>query len=135
MARGILSFGGMTMLSRVFGLVRDRLMFADEHPAQLAKSFLPAALVKGTAIEHEDTGPGGIYARLDELGRGPARFVEIVGSRMPSPEESAALQLVGGTPVLLVTRIAYDSAGRPVEVNDMVLAADHYELVYEVPAD
>ena len=26
MARGILSFGGMTMLSRVFGLVRDRLI-------------------------------------------------------------------------------------------------------------
>ena len=25
MTRGILSFGGMTMLSRVFGLLRDRL--------------------------------------------------------------------------------------------------------------
>jgi GntR family transcriptional regulator len=54
---------------------------------------------------------------------------------MPRPEESSALQLSGGTPVLLITRIAYDSNNRPVEVNDVVLAADHYELIYELPAE
>lgn len=116
-------------------LVRDRLMFADERPVQLARSQLPADLVGNTAIEEEETGPGGIYARLAELGREPDNFVQVVGSRMPTPEEASALQLDGGTPVLLVTRIAYDAAERPVEVNDMVLAADHYELVYELPAD
>ncbi len=46
---------------------------------------------------------------------------------MPRPEEASALQLLGGTPVLLITPGAYDSAERPVEVNSMVFAADHYE--------
>ncbi len=35
-----------------------------------------------------------------------------------------------------VSRIRRDGASstnRPVELNDMVLAADHYELVYELP--
>jgi GntR family transcriptional regulator len=116
-------------------VVRDRLMFADDRPVQIAVSRLPADLIRGTPIEQEDTGPGGIYARLDELGHRPTHFTEIVSARMPRPEESSALQLSGGTPVLLITRIAYDTNNRPVEVNDMVLAADHYELVYELPEE
>ncbi len=116
-------------------VVRDRLMFADDRPVQIAVSRLPGELVRGTTIEQENTGPGGIYARLDELGRAPTRFVETVGARMPRPEEASALQLIGGTPVLLITRIAYDSNDRPVEFNDMVLAADHYELVYDLPGE
>ncbi|HKR51168.1 MAG TPA: UTRA domain-containing protein [Pseudonocardiaceae bacterium] len=109
-------------------LIRDRLMFADDRPVQIAVSRLPGDLVRGTAIEQEDTGPGGIYARLDELGHGPTHFTEIVSVRMPNPAESSALQLSSGTPVLLIIRIAYDSNNRPVEFNDMILAADHYEL-------
>jgi GntR family transcriptional regulator len=116
-------------------VVRDRLMFADDRPVQIAISRLPGDLARGTLIDQEDTGPGGIYARLDDLGHGPTHFTEIVSARMPTPEESSALQLSGGTPVLLITRIAYDSTNRPVEVNDMVLAADHYELVYELPGE
>ena len=116
-------------------VVRDRLMFADDRPVQIAISRLPSEFARGTTIEQEDTGPGGIYARLDELGHGPTHFTEIVCARMPSPEESSALQLSEGTPVLLITRIAYNSNNRPVEVNDMVLAADHYELIYELPSE
>jgi len=116
-------------------LLRDRLMFADERPVQVARSRLPADLARGTAIERDDTGPGGIYARLAELGHGPVRYRETVSSRMPTPEEASALQLADGTPVLLITRIAYDSTDRPVEVNDIVLAADHYELVYDLPGE
>lgn len=115
--------------------VRDRVMSRDEVPVQLAVSRLPRALTQGTAIEHENTGPGGSYARLEEAGHRLARFREFVGSRMPTPEETAALRLAAGTPVLTVTRIAYTSADAAVEVNDIVLAADRFELVYDIPAD
>jgi GntR family transcriptional regulator len=37
--------------------------------------------------------------------------------------------------VLALTRTAYDTTGTPVETNDMVLVADRYELIYELPAD
>lgn len=116
-------------------VIRDRLMFADDHPVQIARSRLPYALVADTPIQQENTGPGGIYARLAEIGHAPTHFVESVAARMPTPEEAAALQLIEGTPVLLISRVAFDAADTPVETNDMILAADRYELVYEIPAD
>ena len=53
-------------------------------------------------IEQVDTGPGGIYARLEDAGHILARFTEEVGARMPTPEERRALQLATGVPVLTV---------------------------------
>jgi GntR family transcriptional regulator len=116
-------------------LVRDRLMFADDQPVQIARSRLPLALVAGTPIAEPDPGPGGVYGRLADLGRAPAHFTELVTARMPKPEEASALHLPDGTPVLLVTRVAFDRDSVPVEANDMILAADRYELLYEIPAD
>lgn len=113
-------------------LVRDRLMSADDQPVMIATSRLPLELVAGTPIENVDSGPGGIYARLAEIGHEPARFEEAVSTRMPTPAESSQLQLVEGTPVLRITRVAYTAAGRAVEVNSMILAGDRFELIYDI---
>lgn len=114
--------------------VRDRVMFADEHPVQLAVSWLPRELSTGTAIEQSDTGSGGIYARLEDAGHVLERFEETVSARMPSRDERISLQLDEGIPVIVVVRVAH-STSRPLEVNRMTLAADRYELHYEIPAD
>lgn len=111
--------------------VRDRVMRADGLVVQLAVSRLPRALTRDTAMEQVDTGPGGTYARLEERGHRLASFVEHVGARMPTPEEASLLQLAEGVPVVTVTRVAYGEDGTPVEMNDMVLAADRYKLSYE----
>ncbi|WP_409184038.1 UTRA domain-containing protein [Amycolatopsis sp. VS8301801F10] len=58
-----------------------------------------------------------------------------VGARMPTAEEAALLQLSAETPVLTVTRIACGADSSPLEINDMVLAADRYQLSYSWPAD
>ncbi len=100
----------------------------------LSTSYLPASLVEGTAITEPDTGPGGIYARLAELGHGPVRFREEVRSRMPLPEETAQLDLPAGTPVMLICRTAFADKGRVVEVNEMVLDAAAYVLEYDFDA-
>jgi GntR family transcriptional regulator len=114
-------------------LVRDRVMHADGVPVQLAVSRLPKTITEGTAIEREDTGSGGVYARLEEAGHKLTRFTESVRSRPPTPAEVKALRLREAQHVLDVTRVAYADA-TPVEVNDMVLIADRYELVYEISA-
>lgn len=54
---------------------------------------------------------------------------------MPTPHETSALQLGPGVPVITVTRVAFGEDGTPLEMNDMVLPADRYELSYEWPAD
>jgi GntR family transcriptional regulator len=115
--------------------VRDRVMRANGLVAQLAVSRLPRTLTRGTAIEEVDTGPGGAYARLEEAGHVIASFVEHVGARMPTPDEATTLQLDEGTPVITVTRVAYGQDGTPLEMNDMVLAANIYEVSYEWLAD
>ncbi|MEU1663601.1 GntR family transcriptional regulator [Streptomyces sparsogenes] len=109
---------------------RSRFFYVDDRPVQQATSYLPAALVAGTRITQKDTGPGGVYARLAELGRKPVRFREEVRARMPRPVEVERLDILPGTPVFEITRIAADEGGRIVEVNDMLLDAGSYILDY-----
>ncbi len=126
--------------ARVLGLdgervwVRSRRFNLDGKPVLLSTSYLPASLVEGSAITEPDTGPGGIYARLAELGHGPVHFREEVRSRMPLPEETAKLRLPAGTPVMLICRTAFAEEGRVVEVNEMVLDAAAYVLEYAFDA-
>ncbi|MFD7383639.1 GntR family transcriptional regulator [Streptomyces anulatus] len=126
--------------ARVLGLdgarvwIRSRRFVLDGKPVLLSTSYLPASLVEGSAITEPDTGPGGIYARLAELGHGPVHFREEVRSRMPLPEEAAKLRLPAGTPVMLICRTAFAEEGRVVEVNEMVLDAAAYVLEYDFDA-
>lgn len=122
------------LASRAKVLTRRRRYLIDGQPVELAQSYVPSSLAKGTPIEQRHPGPGGIYARLEELGHQLAEFTEEVGARMPSPEEQARLRLPEGTPVLTVRRIAFDINGVPVEMTDTVKAAPSYLLEYRFPA-
>lgn len=115
-------------------VVRQRVMRADGEVVQLATSYLPADIAADTAIERPDTGPGGIYARLEELGYRLTHFEESVRGRPPLPSEASELGIPYGYPVLAVTRIAW-SGEIAVELNDIRSAADRFELVYTRPAD
>ncbi|WP_329615158.1 GntR family transcriptional regulator [Streptomyces brevispora] len=114
--------------------IRSRRFVLDGKPVLLAISYLPATLVAGSAITQQDTGPGGTYARLAELGHKPVHFREEIRSRMPLPEEASKLSLPAGTPVMLICRTAFAEDGRPVEVNEMVLDAAAYVLEYDFDA-
>ncbi|MCX5169054.1 GntR family transcriptional regulator [Streptomyces antibioticus] len=111
-------------------IVRSRRFLVDGEPVQMAVSYLPANLVRDSRIAEPDSGPGGTYKRLAELGAEPVRFSEDLRARMPSSEESASLAILPGTPVLEICRTAYTSDGRPVEVNRMLLDAGAYALRY-----
>ncbi|MER7153388.1 GntR family transcriptional regulator [Streptomyces lydicus] len=113
-------------------VVRDRLFTVEGEPVQAAVSYLPADLVRESAIAQDDTGPGGTYARLAELDAKPVRFVEEVRSRMPSQEETERLRLGEGTPVVEIYRTALTEEGRPVEVNRMLLNAGVYVMEYHI---
>ena len=128
-------------VARVLGLaegepvcVRSRRYVLDGRPVQLATSYLPAGLVAGTAITEADTGPGGIYARLSEIGHAPTRFTEELRCRMPTQNESASLQLAAGSPVIQIARAAYTAEGAVIELNELVLDASMYILEYSIEA-
>lgn len=115
-------------------LIRDRIIgdVAAGKPMQLATSFLPAAVARGTRLAERDTGPGGIYDLLEGMGRGPLVWEEAVGARMPTPVEAERLGLSKGVPVLRIVRTTAGSDGAVVEVNDTRMSADEFEVGYSV---
>jgi GntR family transcriptional regulator len=115
-------------------VIRDRRYLLDDRPVLLAVSSLPASIARGTPIAEKDAGPGGVYARLAELGLAPAHFREDLRARMPSDDEAATLSLNPGTPVITIARTAYTADGRAVEVNEMTLDASAYVLRYAFDA-
>lgn len=114
--------------------VRSRRFVLDGKPVLASTSYLPADLVAGSAITQEDTGPGGTYARLAELGYKPVHFREEVRSRMPTSTEAEQLELSMGTPVIQIIRTAFAEEGRAVEINDMTLDSASYVLEYDFDA-
>ncbi|MCX2967865.1 MULTISPECIES: GntR family transcriptional regulator [Streptomyces] len=115
-------------------LTRRRRYLLDGRPVEFATSYLPLDLARDTPIAQPNPGPGGIYARLEELGHKLDRFEEEIRARMPSPQEIKTLRLAAGVPVIHLVRTAYDTKGRAVEVCDTVMAADAYVLSYQLPA-
>lgn len=113
---------------------RNRRYLVDRVPVMRATSHIPEDLAEGTRITQVDSGPGGTYARLADVGHKPVRFREELRCRMPSAVEVEDLQLSAATPVVEQVRYAYDSTGRVVEVNRMVLDASRYLLVYDFPS-
>lgn len=115
-------------------LVRDRVVGDPDtgEAKQLAASWLPADLTLGTILEQADTGHGGIYDRLEEMGHGPLVWQEIVTCRMPSQAEVELLAAPPGVPLQRVLRLTLSPAGRVLEVNDTVWRADLFAIGYEL---
>lgn len=116
-------------------LARRRLYFSDGIPTEEATSYLPWDVVKDIPeMFAENPGGGGIYARLEEHGNTLAEYVETVRARLATKQETAALSLSPGAPVIHLTREAITDDGRVVEVCDTVMAADKFILDYRIPA-
>ncbi|WP_228010845.1 GntR family transcriptional regulator [Nonomuraea phyllanthi] len=115
-------------------VARSRRYLRDGHPVELATSYIPVGIARGTRIMEPNTGPGGIYARIEDQGHTLERYVEDVSTRMPTHEEAKQLSLTSGTPVFRLIRTAYDIDGMAVEVCDTIMSGDAFLLSYELPA-
>lgn len=109
---------------------RKRRMYAGAEPVQLAASWIPAGIADGTPIARPDTGPGGTYSRLAELGHALAQFTEEVSVKVPDDEEASALGIDPDHRVYAITRTAADATGRMVEVNMIVMPTHQWTLRY-----
>jgi GntR family transcriptional regulator len=116
-------------------ILRRRVFLLEGEPIALCDSYYPAGMARGTAIEQPGRIRGGAYAVIEDpdgmIRRQIARSVDELVARMPTPDETAGLGLQPGVPVVRVLRTVYDSEGRPVEVQDSVVAADRHEFRYE----
>jgi DNA-binding GntR family transcriptional regulator len=116
-------------------VIRDRILGDPRtgQPAQLATSYIPAALAAELPVLAEgDTGPGGIYDRMEEAGLGPLRWTEAITARPPSRAEAIRLSLAPGVALIRIVRLASSPAGRPLEVNDTRMSGDEFEISYSL---
>jgi GntR family transcriptional regulator len=113
---------------------RSRRYLVERRPVMLATSYLPYQLVEGSAITESDTGPGGLFARLADLGHAPVHHREEVRFGLASSNIATRLELPPNSPVLHITRTSYTAERLPVEVNQMILDAAAYVLDYEFDA-
>ncbi len=140
-SRGPVPFDVATQLGVAPGdeaIIRDRIMGDPEtgRPAQLATSYIPAGLAAELPVlAARDTGPGGIYDRMEEAGLGPIRWAEAITTRPPSPMEASRLGLAAGVALLRIVRLASSPAGRPLEVNDTRMSGEEFEIGYSLSRD
>jgi GntR family transcriptional regulator len=112
-------------------IIRDRRMGEAGGPVlQIATSYLPAELTAGTPLETVNTGPGGIYARLEDMGLTLSWGPEVVSARMPTPDEADLLQVPTGVPLLRICRPTRDQHGRVWEVNDTRMSAEMFAVAH-----
>ncbi len=116
-------------------VIRDRIMGdpGTGRPAQLATSYITAGLAAELPVlAAADTGPGGIYDRMEEAGFGPIHWTEAISTRPPTMAEARKLAITAGVALLRIVRVATDPAGRPLEVNDTRMSGDDFEIRYSL---
>src|SRR5260370_42508566 len=74
-------------------VMRKRHMYVNDVPVQLAPSYIPLAIAEGTALEQQDSGPGGIISRFAELGHAQVRVTESASVRRGPEAEHTFLRL------------------------------------------
>jgi GntR family transcriptional regulator len=111
----------------------QRLRFGGGVPLALEDSWIPAAPFPGLL----DLGlTRSLYALMRDLyGLGPVRAVERLEPVVARAHEAAALEVVEGSPLMLVERTAYAADGTAVELAHDRHRGDRASFVIEVAAD
>jgi GntR family transcriptional regulator len=109
---------------------RDAADPSEGFVVQLAASWFPLDVVGGSAIESEDTGPGGSKSRLADLGFAQRRVREAIEVRMPTAAEAEALGIPEDRPVYELVHQASTADGRVVEVAVHVMPVTIWRFSY-----
>lgn len=106
-------------------LMFDRLRSVGSEPIALMHNAVPADLLDVTAQELENTG---LYKLFRANGVTPHIATQQIGAANADEEEAELLGIEPGDPLLTMTRMAYDTTGRPIEYGWHRYRADSYSF-------
>lgn len=114
--------------------VRRRVILLDDEPIELADSYYPLAVARGTALAEKRKIKGGAPTLLADRGYRASRVTEDLEFREADDAERAALALPEGSTILTLLRTTQSDDGNPFEVQLMVMKAPR-RLHYEIEVD
>ncbi|MFI8276461.1 GntR family transcriptional regulator [Streptomyces sp. NPDC085929] len=94
-------------------------------PHSLARIYVPRDLAPADCLSPDQT-----RAPLADLHPRLSEIQERLGARLPTQEESTALRISTSLPVLSLTRVATNTAGRVVEAALLVLPGDRADALF-----
>ncbi|NIH88262.1 GntR family transcriptional regulator [Amycolatopsis granulosa] len=112
---------------------RARLVKQDGRPTHTLTSFYRPEHVENTPIVDPKPGtatPGGGFAVLTLQGLEPDHMTETFHARMPTPDESAELELPAGEPVVVLHRTTYTADDVAIEFAEGIHAASRFAWTY-----
>lgn len=112
-------------------IVRRRLILLDGAPIELADSYYPLSIARGTGLSEKRKIKGGAPTLLAQLGYTAKRAAEDLEFREATDAERSALALPQSASVLTLLRTTTTEDGSPFEVQLMVMKAPrrlHYEI-------
>ncbi|MFG2439002.1 GntR family transcriptional regulator [Streptomyces sp. NPDC048508] len=111
-------------------VLRKQILFLNDEPCELVKSYYPVELAQGTALMQKRRIQGGSPTLLAEAGFPPVQTLDRVSACIATQEQYEALHLPSDLPVLRTLRVVISRGGRVVEVTEMAKASHLYELQY-----
>ncbi len=102
-----------------------RVRYAGETPLALLTNWLPPSF---SDLDREELERHGLYAALRDRGVKPVVAQQSIGARMPSTSERRHLHIRGSQPVLTMSRMAFDAAGKAVEFGDHCYRSSDYTI-------
>lgn len=113
-------------------IARQRLITLDGKPVELADTFYPTEIARGTALAESKKIKGGAVTYLAELGHSVSRVIEQVKARSATRSESELFSLGAHEPVVIIERLTLDNSDTPIQFDVMVAPASLRRLQYEM---
>ncbi|RLL68901.1 GntR family transcriptional regulator [Streptomyces sp. Z26] len=109
----------------------DALQTADNGLLrQLHRTYVPFSVLVGTEYEEKAPPPApALYGAMEQLGH-ELHFTEYVRTRMPQPDQSEALRLSDGVPIIHILRVTLDATSTPLALEEFHVPGNDLELTY-----
>lgn len=113
-------------------VLRSRLILLDGQPIELADSWYPPSVARGTSLAEKRKIKGGAVTLLAELGYVAHEAREDISVRAANASEARALNIREGDPLIVLFRATLNSDGTPFEVSTMRMVAAGRHLRYRL---
>lgn len=111
---------------------RARRMSGDGRLLQTAVTrFHPNIVAAIPQLAEQDTGAGGMYARMEEAGHKLSQQ-DRVSARVPDPDQQETFGIDGSVALVVIERVTRGKDGKVLEVTHIAAPSDRQVFVYDV---